>query len=189
MQARVPYSPWRLRHAMDLRLGALGLVIKALPDPTGERPPSAASSITSSVSQKQIAEFFALLGGGVKEPGWVNTQLAKARLAIVPGYSHYNFITSPEVPQIVAKFLADPLTNPPSGAAAASQASPAPEKTQQVQCSTTGSDIGAFTRRMPGRFLGDDADLRQDRDSGYDIRESACACSPPGSVSCETRFQ
>jgi hypothetical protein len=28
----------------------------------------------------------------------------------MPGYSHYNFITSPEVPQIVSKFLADPLT-------------------------------------------------------------------------------
>ena len=60
-----------------------------------------------SVSQKHIAEFFALLGGGVKEPGWVNTQLSKSRLAIVPGYSHYNFITSPEVPSIIGKFLSD----------------------------------------------------------------------------------
>jgi pimeloyl-ACP methyl ester carboxylesterase len=74
-----------------------------------------------SVSQKHIAEFFALLGGGVKEPGWLNAQLSKSRLAVVPGYSHYNFISSPEVPQIVGKFLADPLTNAPTGAAAASQ--------------------------------------------------------------------
>jgi pimeloyl-ACP methyl ester carboxylesterase len=80
-----------------------------------------------SVSQKHIAELFALLGGGVKEPGWQNTKLSKSRLAIVPGYSHYNFITSQEVPQIIGKFLADPLTNPPSGAAAASQA---PESTK-----------------------------------------------------------
>jgi pimeloyl-ACP methyl ester carboxylesterase len=83
-----------------------------------------------SVSQKHIAEFFALLGGGVKEPGWLNTRLSKSRLAVVPGYSHYNFITSPEVPQIVGKFLADPLTIPPAGGAAASQVAPAPEKTQ-----------------------------------------------------------
>jgi hypothetical protein len=55
-----------------------------------------------SVSQKHIAEFFALLGGGVKEPGWLNTQLSKSRLAVVPGYSHYNFLTSTEVPQIIA---------------------------------------------------------------------------------------
>src|SRR3954454_22620883 len=66
-----------------------------------------------SVSQKRIAEFFALLGGGVKEPGWLNTQLSKSRLAVVPGYSHYNFISSPEAPKIIGKFLADPLTNSP----------------------------------------------------------------------------
>jgi pimeloyl-ACP methyl ester carboxylesterase len=77
-----------------------------------------------SVSQKHVAEFFALLGGGVKEPGWLNTQLSRSRLAVVPGYSHYNFITSSEVPQIVGKFLADPLTNPPTGATHASQAAP-----------------------------------------------------------------
>jgi pimeloyl-ACP methyl ester carboxylesterase len=83
-----------------------------------------------SISQKHIAEFFALLGGGVKEPGWLNTQLSKSRLAVVPGYSHYNFITSLEVPQIVGKFLTDPLTNSLAGAAAASQVAPMPEKKQ-----------------------------------------------------------
>ena len=83
-----------------------------------------------SISQKHVAQFFALLGGGVKEPGWLNTQLSKSRLAIVPGYSHYNFITSPEAPQIILKFLRDPLTSPATGAAAASQVAPAPEKTQ-----------------------------------------------------------
>jgi len=77
-----------------------------------------------SVSQKHVAEFFALLGGGVKEPGWLNTQLSKSRLAVVPGYSHYNFVTSAEVPQLVGKFLADPLTNAPTDATPASQAAP-----------------------------------------------------------------
>jgi pimeloyl-ACP methyl ester carboxylesterase len=81
-----------------------------------------------SVAQKRIAEFFALLGGGVKEPGWLNTQLSKSRLAVVPGYSHYNFLTSPEVPQVIGKFLADPLTSP-AGAVAASQIAPAQEQT------------------------------------------------------------
>ncbi len=81
-----------------------------------------------SVSQQHIAEFFALLGGGVKEPGWENTQLSKARLAIVPGYSHYNFITSRELAPIIEKYLADPLTNPPAGAATASEAAPEPAK-------------------------------------------------------------
>jgi pimeloyl-ACP methyl ester carboxylesterase len=80
-----------------------------------------------SISQKHVAEFFALLGGGVNEPGWLNTQLSKSRLAVVPGYSHYNLITSPEAPQIIHKFLDD---RPPAGAAVASQVAPAPEKTQ-----------------------------------------------------------
>jgi hypothetical protein len=82
-----------------------------------------------SISQKHIAEFFALLGG-MKEPGWLNTQLSKSGLAIVPGYSPYNFITSPEAPQIIRRFLDDPRTNPPAGAAAASRIAPAPEKAQ-----------------------------------------------------------
>jgi pimeloyl-ACP methyl ester carboxylesterase len=77
-----------------------------------------------SVSQQHIAEFFALLGGGVKEPGWQNTQLSKARLAIVPGYSHYNFVRATELAPLIDKYLADPLTNPSAGAAAASQAAP-----------------------------------------------------------------
>jgi pimeloyl-ACP methyl ester carboxylesterase len=83
-----------------------------------------------SVSQQHIAEFYALLGGGVQEPGWQNTQLSKARLAIVPGYSHYNFVSAPELAPIVDKYLADPLTNPSVGAASASQA--APERTKST---------------------------------------------------------
>lgn len=82
-----------------------------------------------SISQKHIAEFFALLGGGVSEPGWRNTQLSKSRLAVVSGYSHYDFITSREAPPIILKFLADPLA-PSASAAAASQAVRASRKTQ-----------------------------------------------------------
>ena len=74
-----------------------------------------------SVPQQKVAEFFALLGGGVKEPGWLNTQLSRSRLAVVPGYSHYNLLRSPEVPQIVGKFLADPLVDAGQGAVAASK--------------------------------------------------------------------
>jgi pimeloyl-ACP methyl ester carboxylesterase len=77
-----------------------------------------------SVPQRHIADFFALLGGGVKEPGWQNTKLSTSRLAVVPGYSHYNLISSPEVPQIIGKFLADPLTGVQVGAAASQIAAP-----------------------------------------------------------------
>ena len=84
---------------------------------------------TIPISQKHIAEFFALLGGGVKEPGWMNTQLSKSRLAVVSGYSHYNFTSSPEVPQIIHKFLYDQPANPQVGTALASQVV-VPEHTQ-----------------------------------------------------------
>lgn len=62
-----------------------------------------------SVSTRHIAEFFALLGGGIKEPGWLDTQLSRARLAIVPGYSHYNFAGAPELAPIIDKYLAGPI--------------------------------------------------------------------------------
>lgn len=62
-------------------------------------------SDNDSIPPKSIAEFFGLLGGGLEEPGWVDTQLSTNRLAIVPGYSHYDFLRSPEVPRIVDKFL------------------------------------------------------------------------------------
>jgi hypothetical protein len=83
-----------------------------------------------SVSQKHIAEFFALLGGGVKEPGWLNTQLSKSRLAVLPGYSHYNFLASAEVPQIVSRFLADrsPIRRP------ARRPPPGPPRTSSLDC-------------------------------------------------------
>ena len=83
-----------------------------------------------SVSQKHIAEFFALLGGGVREPGWLNTQLSKSRLAVVPGLQSLQFHNLGGGAQIIGKFLADPLTNAPAGAAAASQVAPPPEKKQ-----------------------------------------------------------
>ena len=71
------------------------------------------------ISTRHIAEFFTLLGGGLKDPGWQNTQLTNARLAIIPGYSHYNFFTAPELGPIIKKFLADSLTKPQGGEAAA----------------------------------------------------------------------
>jgi pimeloyl-ACP methyl ester carboxylesterase len=78
-----------------------------------------------SVSQQHIADFYALLGGGITEPGWQNTKFTRARLAIIPGYSHYNFISSPEVAYTVAKYLRDPLDGTAGGAAAAaSQSAP-----------------------------------------------------------------
>jgi len=70
------------------------------------------------ISTSHMAEFFNLLGGGVKDPGWENSQLTEARLAIIPGYSHYNFFTAPELGPVINKFLADEALTKPKGAAA-----------------------------------------------------------------------
>jgi pimeloyl-ACP methyl ester carboxylesterase len=65
-----------------------------------------------SVSMQHIAEFFALFGGGIQEPGWIDPQFSRARLSIIPGYSHYNLVQGPEVAQVIERFL----TQPTSGA-------------------------------------------------------------------------
>ena len=63
-----------------------------------------------SVSMQHIAEFFALFGGGISEPGWIDTKFSRARLAIIPGYSHYNLGQGPEVAQVIERFLTQPTS-------------------------------------------------------------------------------
>lgn len=61
------------------------------------------------VSMKHIAEFFALFGGGLQDPGWTEApKLSRARLAIVPGYTHYNLGMGPEVAQVIEAYLQEP---------------------------------------------------------------------------------
>ena len=63
------------------------------------------------VSMKHIAEFFALFGGGVKDPGYIGQpQFARARLAIVPGYTHYNFGMGPDVARVIEAYLTQPTS-------------------------------------------------------------------------------
>jgi pimeloyl-ACP methyl ester carboxylesterase len=63
-----------------------------------------------SVSMQHIGEFFALFGGGVSEPGWIEPQFSRARLAIIPGYSHYNLGQAPEVAEVIERFLTQPTS-------------------------------------------------------------------------------
>jgi pimeloyl-ACP methyl ester carboxylesterase len=63
-----------------------------------------------SVSMQHIAEFFALFGGGIREPGWIDPQFSRARLAIIPGYSHYNLGQGPEVAQVIEGYLTQPTS-------------------------------------------------------------------------------
>jgi pimeloyl-ACP methyl ester carboxylesterase len=63
------------------------------------------------VSMRHIGEFFALFDGGVRDAGWEGKpRYARARLAIVPGYTHYNFSMGPAMAQVIARYLREPTS-------------------------------------------------------------------------------
>jgi pimeloyl-ACP methyl ester carboxylesterase len=63
------------------------------------------------VSTRHIAEFFALFDGGLRDPGWEGKpKYARARLAIVPGYTHYNFGMGPDVARVIEAYLDQPTS-------------------------------------------------------------------------------
>ena len=50
-------------------------------------------------------EMFGLLGGGQRDGGWDGSGQPKSRLAIVPGYTHYNLFNAPVLAATVIPFL------------------------------------------------------------------------------------
>jgi hypothetical protein len=46
-----------------------------------------------------------LLGGGKKDGGWDGSGKPKSRLAILPGYTHYELADAPIVAQTAISFL------------------------------------------------------------------------------------
>jgi pimeloyl-ACP methyl ester carboxylesterase len=61
------------------------------------------------------AEFFALLGGGQRDPGFDVAARPLARLAVLPGLTHYTIFNAPALQSAVIEFLESE-----SGSAAAS---------------------------------------------------------------------
>jgi pimeloyl-ACP methyl ester carboxylesterase len=60
------------------------------------------------VRTAHAVEFFELLGGGKKEGGWDGSGMSTARLAILPGVTHYNSFSSPALAPAVTSFLDAP---------------------------------------------------------------------------------
>jgi len=58
-----------------------------------------------SVSTAHMAEFYSLLGGGLRDAGWDGSTRSAARLAILPGLTHYDIFQSPQLPAVVNEFL------------------------------------------------------------------------------------
>jgi pimeloyl-ACP methyl ester carboxylesterase len=58
-----------------------------------------------SVRPEHMVEFYALLGGGQRDAGWDGSQRPAARLAILPGLTHYDISVSPALPAAMIPFL------------------------------------------------------------------------------------
>lgn len=54
---------------------------------------------------RHAAEFFELLGGGLRDAGWDGSGMTKHRLAILPGVTHYDINVVPSLAAAVAGFL------------------------------------------------------------------------------------
>ena len=54
---------------------------------------------------EHVVKFYQLLGGGLKDAGWQRENMARNRLAILPGLTHYDIFLSPQLPATVLPFL------------------------------------------------------------------------------------
>ena len=64
---------------------------------------------SDSVRPTHMVKFFELLGGGQRDAGWDGSGMSKARLAILPGLTHYNIFESPALADAVVPFLDAPV--------------------------------------------------------------------------------
>jgi pimeloyl-ACP methyl ester carboxylesterase len=60
---------------------------------------------TDSVQPAHVAEFYGLLGGGLRDAGWDMSYRPAARLAVIPGATHYDIIESPVLAPAIRPFL------------------------------------------------------------------------------------
>ncbi|SFT40999.1 hypothetical protein SAMN05660657_00603 [Geodermatophilus amargosae] len=58
-----------------------------------------------SIPSAHAAEFFALLGGGLRDAGWDGSGRPASQLAILPGRTHYDIASAPELATVVDGFL------------------------------------------------------------------------------------
>ena len=54
---------------------------------------------------EHIVKFYQLLGGGLKDAGWGREHMAKNRLAILPGFTHYDVFLAPSLVPTALPFL------------------------------------------------------------------------------------
>ena len=54
---------------------------------------------------EHIIEFYKLLGGGQRDAGWDASQRSRNQLAIIPGSTHYNLLSTTAVAELAERFL------------------------------------------------------------------------------------
>jgi len=61
------------------------------------------------ISPTHAVEFFNLLGGGLHDGGWDGAGISNARLAILPGVTHYNIFMNPALAATIIPYLDQPV--------------------------------------------------------------------------------
>ena len=56
---------------------------------------------------EHVVDFYQLLGGGLKDAGWMRENMSQNRLAILPGLTHYDIFLAPECAETSMTFLND----------------------------------------------------------------------------------
>jgi pimeloyl-ACP methyl ester carboxylesterase len=66
-----------------------------------------------SIRPAHIAEFYGLVGGGLRDANWDGSARSVARLAVLPGRTHYDIFSAPELAAAVIPFLDAASLEPP----------------------------------------------------------------------------
>ena len=66
------------------------------------------------VRPAHIVDFYALLGGGLRDATWDGSTRSVARLAILPSHTHYDIFGSPDLASAVIPFLDAASLEPPA---------------------------------------------------------------------------
>ena len=61
-----------------------------------------------------IVEFYALLGGGLRDANWDGSARPVTRLAVLPGYTHYDIFATPDLAAVAVAYLDQPSLEPPA---------------------------------------------------------------------------
>ena len=67
------------------------------------------------IRPEHIVRSYQLLGGGLKDAGWMREHMSKNRLAILPNLTHYEVFMSPLLPAVALPFLSGLTTGPSWG--------------------------------------------------------------------------